>query len=212
MLKTIEIKDFAIISSLKLAFGPGLNVFTGETGAGKSIVIEALGFLLGARGDSGIIKQGARKMIVSAEFSAEGLDKETVSKFGLGGDSFSLRRELDLKGRNKAWINDKPVLVGDLAEIGSFLVDFHGQHEHQSLFKASAHLDLLDNFAGLEKELSVFKREYQILQDLKSRLAALEMSSEEKQRALDLYKYQLEEIERLNPRESEDEDEEFENA
>lgn len=206
MLKTIEIKDFAIISSLKLAFGPGLNVFTGETGAGKSIVIEALGFLLGARGDSGIIKQGARKMIVSAEFSAEGLDKETVSKFGLGGDSFSLRRELDLKGRNKAWINDKPVLVGDLAEIGSFLVDFHGQHEHQSLFKASAHLDLLDNFAGLEKELSVFKREYQILQDLKSRLAALEMSSEEKQRALDLYKYQLEEIERLNPREGEDEE------
>ena len=124
----------------------------------------------------------------------------------MGGDSFSLRRELDLKGRNKAWINDKPVLVGDLAEIGSFLVDFHGQHEHQSLFKASAHLDLLDNFAGLEKELSVFKREYQILQDLKGRLAALEMSSEEKQRALDLYKYQLEEIERLNPRESEDEE------
>lgn len=206
MLKNIEIKDFAIISSLKLAFGPGLNVFTGETGAGKSIVIEALGFLLGARGDSGIIRQGARKMIVSAEFSAEGLDKETISKFGLGKESFSLKRELDLNGRNKAWINDKPVLVGDLAEIGSFLVDFHGQHEHQSLFKASAHLDLLDNFAGLEKELSVFKREYQLLQDLKGRLAALEMSSEEKQRALDLYKYQLEEIERLNPREGEDEE------
>lgn len=206
MLRNIDIKNFAIISSLHLDFAPGLNIFTGETGAGKSIVIEALGFLLGARGDAGIIKNGTSKMIVAAEFSSSALPKDLLAKYAIKEDSFKLKRELDLKGRNKAWVNDKPALVGDLADIGVYLVDFHGQHEHQSLFKASAHLDLLDTFAGLEKELAVFKKEYDGAQDLKAKLAALEMSSGEKQRALDLYKYQLEEIEKLEIKEGEDEE------
>ena len=203
MLKNIEIHNFAIISSLNLGFGSGLNIFTGETGAGKSIVIEALGFVLGARGDTGLIKQGANKMSVKAEFSSEGLPQELTVKYKINKD-FCLKRELDEKGRNRAWINESPVLVGDLAALGACLVDFHGQHEHQSLFKASAHLDLLDNFAGLSKELAEFKKEYEASQDLKAKLAALEMSDGEKQRLLDLYKYQLEEIEKLNPRENED--------
>ena len=203
MLKNIEIHNFAIISSLNLEFGSGLNIFTGETGAGKSIVIEALGFVLGARGDTGLIKQGANKMSVKAEFSSEGLPEELTVKYKINKD-FCLKRELDEKGRNRAWINESPVLVGDLAALGACLVDFHGQHEHQSLFKASAHLDLLDNFAGLSKELAEFKKEYEASQDLKAKLAALEMSDGEKQRLLDLYKYQLEEIEKLNPRENED--------
>ena len=203
MLKSIEIQNFAIISSLRVEFGPGLNIFTGETGAGKSIIIEALGFLLGARGDTGLIKQGTDKMSVKAEFSPEGLEDNLTEKYKINKD-FWLKRELDIKGRNKAWINDTAVLVGDLADLGACLVDFHGQHEHQSLFKASAHLELLDNFAGLCKELEEFKREYDSNKDLKEKLAALEMSDGEKQRLLDLYKYQLEEIEKLNPHENED--------
>ncbi len=206
MLRNIEINNFAIISSLHLDFAPGLNIFTGETGAGKSIVIEALGFLLGARGDAGIIRNGTPKMIVAAEFSSSVMPKELLEKYDIKENTFKLKRELDLKGRNKAWINDKSALVGDLADIGAHLVDFHGQHEHQSLFKASAHLDLLDTFAGLDKDLSVFKKEYNTLQDLKAKLAALEISSGEKQRALDLYKYQLEEIEKLEIKEGEDEE------
>ena len=206
MLKSLEIKNFAIISSVKVAFGAGLNIFTGETGAGKSIVIEALGFLLGARGDSGLIKQGSSKMTVCGEFSSDSLSKAQLDKYGIKGAGFTLKRELDVKGRNKAWINDKAVLVADLADLGADLVDFHGQHEHQTLFKAAAHLDLLDEFAGLGAELASFKKEYDAFVDLKHKLAALEMSSEEKQRALDLYKYQLEEIEKLNIREGEDEE------
>lgn len=206
MLKSLEIKNFAIISSVKVDFGAGLNIFTGETGAGKSIVIEALGFLLGARGDSGLIKQGSSKMTVCGEFSSDSLSKAQLDKYGIKGASFVLKRELDAKGRNKAWINDKAVLVSDLAELGADLVDFHGQHEHQTLFKASTHLDLLDEFAGLGAELASFKKEYDAFVDLKHKIAALEMSSEEKQRALDLYKYQLEEIEKLNIREGEDEE------
>ena len=206
MLKSLEIKNFAIISSVKVDFGAGLNIFTGETGAGKSIVIEALGFLLGARGDSGLIKQGSSKMTVCGEFSSDSLPKAQLDKYGIKGASFVLKRELDVKGRNKAWINDKAVLVADLAELGADLVDFHGQHEHQTLFKAAAHLDLLDEFAGLGEDLASFKKEYDAFVDLKHKIAALEMSSEEKQRALDLYKYQLEEIEKLNIREGEDEE------
>lgn len=206
MLKSLEIKNFAIISSVKVVFGAGLNIFTGETGAGKSIVIEALGFLLGARGDSGLIKQGSSKMTVCGEFSSDSLSKAQLDKYGIKGAGFTLKRELDVKGRNKAWINDKAVLVADLADLGADLVDFHGQHEHQTLFKAAAHLDLLDEFAGLGAELASFKKEYDAFVDLKHKLAALEMSSEEKQRALDLYKYQLEEIEKLNIREGEDEE------
>lgn len=204
MLKNIEIHNFAIISSVSLNFGAGLNIFTGETGAGKSIVIEALSFVLGARGDSGLIKQGKDKMSVKAEFSAEGIAEDILKKYKIEKDTFTLKRELDLKGRNKAWINDSSVLVGDLAELGAYLVDFHGQHEHQTLFKAAAHLDLLDNFAGLSKELEEFKKEYDTAQTLKAKIAALEMSDGEKQRLLDLYKYQLEEIEKLAPQENED--------
>lgn len=205
MLKSIDIKNFAIISSVKVDFGGGLNIFTGETGAGKSIVIEALGFLLGARGDSGLIKQGSDKMAVRGEFLSDVLPEELSSKYGISsGGVFTLKREMDFKGRNKAWINEKAVLVSDLAELGAYLVDFHGQHEHQTLFKASAHLDLLDEFAGLKEDLAAFKKEYEAYIALKGKIAALEMSSEEKQRALDLYKYQLEEIEKLNIREGED--------
>ena len=145
MLKNIEIHNFAIISSVSLQFGAGLNIFTGETGAGKSIVIEALSFVLGARGDSGLIKQGKDKMSVKAEFSAEGLTEDILRKYKTEKDTFTLKREMDLKGRNKAWINDRPVLVGDLADLGAYLVDFHGQHEHQTLFKAAGGIRTLED-------------------------------------------------------------------
>jgi len=203
MLKSIEIKDFAIISSLKLEFGEGLNIFTGETGAGKSIVIEALGFATGDRGDSGLIRQGSVKMSVSAVFDAQHVPAAAKEKYGIKND-FTLKRELDEKGKSRAWINGIPVLISDLAALGEELVDFHGQHEHQTLFKAAAHLDILDKYAGVEKELEETRKAWQETQRIKEKIEALKMSAAEKERALDLYKYQLNEIENLEIKPGED--------
>jgi len=206
MLKSIKIKDFAIISELELDFAPGLNIFTGETGAGKSIVIEALGFALGARGDAGLIRANAPKMAVSVIFDSSDLPQAARDKYKLTGAELSIRRELDLKGKSRAWINNMPALVADLDFLGGILIDFHGQHEHQTLFKPAAHLDILDTYAGLGKSLETYGALYRDTQDLKGKIAALKMSAEEKSRALDLYKYQLEEIEKLSLKPNEDAD------
>ena len=139
MLKSIAIKDFAIISSLELELKEGLNIFTGETGAGKSIVIEALGFAAGGRGDSGLIRHGAQKMSVSAVFYSDALPKNLKQKYNITQDTFTVRRELDNKGKTRASVNNTAVLVADLAQLGEALIDFHGQHEHQTLFKKEAH-------------------------------------------------------------------------
>lgn len=147
MLSRLRVQNFAIISDLSLDFAPGLNVFSGETGAGKSIVIEALGFVLGARGDVSVIKDGADKMAVSAVFSSDMLPEAVRKEYQISGDVFTLKRELDRKGKGKAYADGRAVTVAALAHIGRALVDFHGQHEHQSLMHASVHLLLLDKFA-----------------------------------------------------------------
>lgn len=204
MLKSISVKDFAIISALELNLADGLNIFTGETGAGKSIVIEALGFVLGSRGDSGLIRQGAAKMSVSAVFGAEDLPQALKQKYKITGEIFTVKRDLDSKAKSRAWINGLNVLISELGELGGYLIDFHGQHEHQALFKSSAHLDLLDSFAGLEDDLKKMRVAYDETKDIEAKIAALEMSASEKERALDLYKYQLGEIEKLEIQTSED--------
>jgi DNA repair protein RecN (Recombination protein N) len=204
MLKSINIKDFAIISGLSLDFAPGLNIFTGETGAGKSIVIEALGFTLGARGDAGLIRPGADKMEVAAVFESVPLPDNLKQKYKITGPDFTVRRELDQKSKSKAWVNGLSVLVSDLDAIGSVLVDFHGQHEHQVLFKPAAHLDILDVYAGAQKELAAVRAAHGEAQDIKAKLEALKMSEGERARLLELYKYQLEEIEKLSPKPGED--------
>jgi DNA repair protein RecN (Recombination protein N) len=204
MLRTISIKDFAIIDNLTLNLERGLNIFTGETGAGKSIIIEALGFVLGARGDCGLIMQNAPKMTVSAVFDSCDLPKNLKDKFQITGPSFTIRRELDQKAKSKASVDGKNILISDLSVLGSYLVDFHGQNEHQLLFKAAAHLDILDQFAGNEGLLSQTYDIYKKAQGVKAEIEALKMSEEEKKRMLDMYKYQLEEIEKLALKPNED--------
>ena len=146
MLKHLQVHNFAIISDLSLDFSQGLTVFSGETGAGKSIVIEALGFVLGSRGDVSVIKEGAERMSVGAEFTSTALPADIRQEYHLVADCFTLRRELDRKGKGKAYLDGRLVTVSTLGRLGSFLVDFHGQHEHQSLLHSSVHLHLLDQF------------------------------------------------------------------
>ncbi len=199
MLRELTVENFAIISKLTLSFGKGLHVFSGETGAGKSIIIEALGFVLGARGDVSVIKDGADRMRVNATFSSELLPPKLRQEFQISGDVFTLRRELDRKGKGKAYVDGRPVTVATLAKIGQHLVDFHGQHDHQSLLHTSVHLMLLDQFAKLEKEVSSLALVYEQAQTLREQLEAIRLSEQEKNRLLDLYSYQLQEIENLHP-------------
>lgn len=204
MLRCLTVQNFAIISDLTLHFAQGLNVFSGETGAGKSIVIEALGFVLGARGDVSAIKDGADKMLVCAEFSSQDLPQNLRQEYQISGDVFVLRRELDRKGKGKAWVEGRTVTVSALSQLGRHLVDFHGQHDHQSLLHSSVHLMLLDKFAKQEKLLCEVRQAYQQVQALQAQLDALRLSAQEKERLLDMSQYQLKEIEDVNPSAEED--------
>ena len=204
MLSRLRVQNFAIISDLSLDFAPGLNVFSGETGAGKSIVIEALGFVLGARGDVSVIKDGADKMTVSAVFSSDMLPEAVRKEYQISGDVFTLKRELDRKGKGKAYADGRAVTVAALAHIGRALVDFHGQHEHQSLMHASVHLLLLDKFAKHGTLVQKTEDAYRCVQAVQAKLDAARLSAQEKERLLDMSRYQLKEIEDINPTADED--------
>ena len=204
MLTRLHVQNFAIIDDLTLPFSNGLTVFSGETGAGKSIVIEALGFVLGARGDVSVIKDGAERMCVTAEFESACLPADIRTQYHLSADRFTLRRELDKKGKGKAQLDGRAVTVATLAQIGRCLVDFHGQHDHQSLLHASVHLNLLDHFAKHHDLLTQMQAAYQTQQEIRAKLESLRLSAQEKERLLDLYSYQLKEIEDVRPAADED--------
>ena len=151
MLRTLSIHDFVIVDAIELELGSGFTVFTGETGAGKSILIDALALALGGRGDASVVREGASKADISAEFTTDSaagawLD---VNEFGLEDGSVLLRRVIDNAGRSKAYINGVAATATQLRDLGELLVDIHGQHAHQSLLKADAQRALLDSQAGL---------------------------------------------------------------
>ena len=204
MLLRLEVKNFAIIDSISLDFGQGLNIFTGETGAGKSILIEALGFALGERAGADALRPGAARLEVTAEFSASSLEKSHRERFAIKGKTFTVRRELDSRGKSRAFINGQPVTVAAPVAACGGLIDFHGQHEHQTLVKNAAQLELLDRFAGNSELADKTASVYHERQAALAKLEASRMSREEKERLLDLYKFQLEEIEKTGPRPGED--------
>ena len=153
MLLRLSIRDFVIVDRLELEFEPGFTVLTGETGAGKSILIDALALVLGERADSIVVRQGAERAEIVAEFElGDGAPlARWLTEHDLAADGACLlRRVVDATGRGRAFINGTPVTVAQLREAGEFLVDIHGQHEHQSLVKAAAQRALLDAFGGLE--------------------------------------------------------------
>ena len=151
MLQLLSLKDFVIVPSLVVEASSGLTCLTGETGAGKSILIDALELVLGARSDTGLIREGAQRTEVCAEFDVTPRVKKWLSSAGLDEtDIVILRRTVDIKGRSRAWINATPVTVSQIRELGERLVDIHGQHAHQSLLKTSYQLQLVDGFGGTQ--------------------------------------------------------------
>ncbi len=151
MLRTLSIRDFVIVDSIELEFSPGFTVFTGETGAGKSILIDALALALGGRGDASVVREGATKTDITAEFSTNGEVDAWLTEHEFSNDDGGvlLRRVIDNAGRSKAFVNGIVATAAQLRELGEMLVDIHGQHAHQSLLKTDAQRVLLDSQAGL---------------------------------------------------------------
>ncbi len=199
MLEELGIKNFVLIEDLRLELDPGLNVLTGETGAGKSIVLDALGLLLGDRFKVEQVRQGAQRATIDGTFSApkdraflawwkeRGFDKE---------DTLLIRREGYPDGRSKAFLNDQPVTLATLQELGGFLVDVHGQNEHQQVLKPSVQLQLLDRLGGFEPRRESIGLFYQAWKDLQEQQNAQTLSEEERLQKIDVYRFQLAEIEK----------------
>ena len=162
MLRTLSIRDFVIVDSIELEFSSGFSVLTGETGAGKSILIDALTLALGGRGDASVVREGAAKADITAEFSAAAeLDEWlAANEFSTEEGGALLRRVIDNAGRSKAFINGIAATATQLRDLGEKLVDIHGQHAHQSLLKADAQRILLDSQAGLQDEAKAVAAAY----------------------------------------------------
>jgi DNA repair protein RecN (Recombination protein N) len=155
MLRALEIRDFVIVERVGLEAGPGFTVLTGETGAGKSILVDALELLVGGRGDASLVREGAERAELSAEFdlSNDASLQRFLSDAGLEGDpgTILLRRTIDRTGRSRCFVNGHVATLAQLRECGEWLVDIHGQHEHQSLLRAASQRELLDAHAGAQE-------------------------------------------------------------
>jgi len=208
MLKSLYIKDYALIDLIEINFSKGLNIITGETGAGKSILIDAMSLLLGERASSEVVRKGAEKSIVEGIFEVgknnniEKLCKENDIDFS---DELIVRREISLKGTNRCFLNDSPVSLSLIKEIGDLLVDLHGQHEHQSLLRVETHIDFLDQVADVEKLLAQYHDEYRRINLLHSELKSLKENESFLKEKKELYAFQINEIDNVNPQLDEDE-------
>jgi len=171
VLEILHIKNYALIDKAEVSFASGFNIFSGETGAGKSVLIGALGLLLGARSENGVIRRGAEEADLSAEFRIEGkseaLEWLKDRDISPDDDRIILRRVIRENKRGNCYIQGVPVTLGDLAEFTGLLVDMHGQHEHQSLFNNDIHRILLDSYSGLADEVNLLKEEFSALSALK---------------------------------------------
>lgn len=202
MLKHLLISDFVIVDSLDLDFSSGFTALTGETGAGKSILIDALSLALGERGDTGMVRAGCDKADITAEFDISGLPLVQIwlREQELEGDEGMclLRRTLDGSGRSRGFINGSSATLQQMREAGEMLLDIHGQHAHQSLLRADAQRDLLDSHAGLGKQAEEVAAAFKAWQTLNRRRVQLEQNAEAVAAERELLSFQRRELETLN--------------
>ena len=194
MLRFLRIEHLAVIDALEVEFEPGLNVLTGETGAGKSMLVEAVGLFLGGRASADLIRTGESQATVQAVF-------DTPS-----GGELIVRREITSQGRSRAFLNDTLVTAALLKEQAEPLVELHGQHEHQTLLDPQSHLSLLDDFAALQPDKQKVADAFRDWRRLQTEFDALQMDEREKAARLDLLTFQVGELERAALRAGEDEE------
>lgn len=213
MLKFLSISNLAVIQRLSFELHGGLNLLTGETGAGKSILVDALGLLLGGRAASDIVRTGERAAVVEGIFELAGEREQKVrtllSEIGVEGergDEVSIRREVQAGGRSRIFINDKSVTATTLKGLQPFLVEIHGQGEQYALAAARAQMELLDDFAGCAELRREAGRLYGRWRAALEALRSLEQDEAARERACDMLRFQIEEIEKADPRPGEDEE------
>lgn len=208
MLWLLHIENIALIESADICFDSGFNVLTGETGAGKSIIIDSIGAVIGQRTSRDLIRTGARSALVSAEFT----DLPNLAWFqesGSGPDEdgrLLVQREIQLDGKNICRLNGRPITVSQLRELGKQLVNIHGQHDGQQLLDESTHLGYLDSFGETGALLEDYRSAYDALSAIQREISALQMDEAEKARRVDSLTFQIGELERASLREGEEEE------
>jgi len=212
MLTELHIQNFAIIDKLDLRFGSGLIILTGETGAGKSIILDAVVMLIGGKADTTYVRTDSDAALVEGVFQLKGPEREAVHEI-LNREELMddpnyviLSREIRKEGRSVARVNGRTVGVSLLKEIGALVVDIHGQAEHLSLLDSRAHLGLLDRYAEVVRPLSDYRQTYHMLMNLRHELGELRKAQADAERKIEMLTYQAEEIEAARLKIGEDED------
>lgn len=205
MLRTLSIRDFVIVNALELDFERGFSVLTGETGAGKSILIDALTLALGGRGDASVVRESAARADISAEFSSSALIDQWLAANELPQDDGSvlLRRVIDSAGRSRGFINGVAATAAQLREIGEMLVDIHGQHAHQSLLKSDSQRALLDRHANLQQQAEAVAQAFRAWQVLLRQCSEFESDAASNAAQREHLEWQVSELQRLAPKEGE---------
>ena len=216
MLTELRVRDLAVIADVTLPFQPGLNVLTGETGAGKSMLVDALALLVGERASADIVRPGAEKTIVEGAFEfASAVHRHLLPPFAALGIELEdgrlvLKREVLREGKSRAWVNGSPTAIGVLAEIGALLVDLHGQHETQSLLRPDAQRGMLDAYSDADVERVAVRDAHTRLKELAQRETELADRQADVSKKADYLRHVLQEIERAKPKVGEDDSLEIE--
>ena len=209
MLRLIRIRNLALIRELEIEFGNGLNLLTGETGSGKSILVDALGLLLGARSSQEMIRSDCGTAVIEGVFEIDpgGSVAAKLAECGFESDDNTvlIRREISASGRNRAYINSNLANVSLLKAVGERLADIHGQQEQRSLLELATHLEWLDHFGGNEALLKKVRDSYRRVAGIASQLQSLEMNEQERLRRIDVLQFQIAEIQGVNPKPGEKE-------
>lgn len=201
MITALSIKNYALIENITIAFKKGLTVITGETGAGKSIIIDSIDLLLGARASTSIIRTGTSSCTISAEFniSKNAAVKNILSELSIDcEDDIIIRRQIDSSGKSKAFINDISVSINTLSNMGKYLVDFYAQHKSNMLFEQNYQKQIVDGIAKNDSLLAKLSTKYDEYEKLKKQKEEIEKANTDRERLLDLYKYQINEINKAN--------------
>lgn len=211
MLKYLEIRNFVLIDKLKINFNEGFNVLTGETGAGKSIIISALELITGEKGSIRMVGSNGDRLIVIGCFSLQSSSNMVKNKLKewniyINNNELNIKREITKDGKSKSFINNVGVRIAELKELGDLIVDIHGQHEHQSLFNPINHLNFYDSFLNIENKLEAYKEHYNKLTKLIKRYEEVYKNKNDILKEKSFLEYAIDEIEKANLKANEDEE------